>query len=206
MYLDTTASTSSNIDAPLPDQSTLAESPGKVPELPTTLQLRDRAAATHPQPFAEQLDPKDEANHHQLATSGPDVETRELDDPEIAKLIFEMRTDEARRELIEALQALAEPVAADKAFAKELYAALCNMRWHRYVWDSENAPLASVTWRNAGGIVADLEGRGGDYLDFYCSGNEGTVSERVSVMMESMGWVPVAWSPDYFARSQYLAL
>jgi hypothetical protein len=36
--------------------------------------------------------------------------------------------------------------------------------------------------------VADLRRRGESYLDFYCSGAEGTISERVSTEMAALGW------------------
>ena len=102
---------------------------------------------------------------------------------------------EAEGELENGLKALAGPVAADETFAQELYAALCNMRWRKYDWDAQRAPLASMSWRGAGDLVATLEGGDGSYLDFYCSGNEGEVSERVRVALGDLGWTPVPW-PD----------
>jgi hypothetical protein len=102
-----------------------------------------------------------------------------------------MRELDAVNALEGALQALAENVAADESFAHELYASLCNMRWER---NDMRAPV-SISWRCAGGIVADLAGRGGCYLDYYCSGNEGEVSERVRAALAALGWSPVPW-PD----------
>jgi hypothetical protein len=89
-----------------------------------------------------------------------------------------------------ALSSLADYMARDEGFAQELYAALCNMRWQR---DGMDAPV-SMSWRSAGGVVADLVGRGGDYLDFYCSGNEGKVSLRVRGLLGEQGWTPVPWA------------
>jgi hypothetical protein len=88
-------------------------------------------------------------------------------------------------------QTLAERVSADDSFACELYAALCNMRWQRKDMQSP----VSVSWRYAGGVVAQLVDEDGCYLDFYCSGNEGKVSERVRVALGGLGWMPVPW-PD----------
>lgn len=102
---------------------------------------------------------------------------------------------EAEGELENALEALAGQVAADETFAQELYTALCNMRWRKHDWDDQRAPLASMTWRGVGDLVATLEGRDGSYIDFYCSGNEGEVSERVRVALGDLGWTPVPW-PD----------
>jgi hypothetical protein len=91
----------------------------------------------------------------------------------------------------EALRTLAERVAREDSFATELYRALCNMQWQR---EDMGAPV-SVSWRHAGSVVADLTGRGGRYLDYYCSGNEGQVSERVRAALDDLGWTPVPWPP-----------
>lgn len=106
----------------------------------------------------------------------------------------------------------------DDSFAKELYAALCNMRWvFMPPEDPESVVIAlqkqqpedygdddtySASWRYASGIVADLRNRflikedaHENYLDWYCSGNEGVVSERVANVLAEMYWYPVEW-PD----------
>lgn len=88
-----------------------------------------------------------------------------------------------------ALRTLAEQTAADDVFAREVYASLCNMQWQR---DGMEEPV-SLSWRAAGGVVADLVGRGECYLDYYCSGNEGVVSERVREALGGLGWTPVPW-------------
>jgi hypothetical protein len=91
----------------------------------------------------------------------------------------------------EALWTLAERVARDDSLATELYGALCNMQWQR---EDMDAP-ASISWRHAGSVVADLVGRGGCYLDYYCSGSEGEVSERVQAALGDLGWTSVPWPP-----------
>jgi hypothetical protein len=50
-----------------------------------------------------------------------------------------------------------------------------------------------MSWRAAGAVVADLVGRGECYLDYYCSGNEGVVSERVCEALGELSWTPLPW-------------
>ena len=97
-------------------------------------------------------------------------------------------------------------------YAQNLYAALCNMRWQK----REIIPILkdeywSCTWRYAGGIVADLQGKG-DYINWYCSGTsygdddqeyktkkfvpEGTVTEEIENDMYVLGWVHSEWEDD----------
>lgn len=89
-----------------------------------------------------------------------------------------------------ALRTLSERVRMDEEFARELYAALCNMRWRR---DDSHAEPVSMSWRYAGGVVAHLACKGECYLDYYCSGNEGKVSEQVRSALGDLGWVPEPW-------------
>ena len=89
------------------------------------------------------------------------------------------------RSLEQDLYKLGERV-LDHTYAGELYDALCNVIW-RY-GDRPGEPW-SCSWRTAGAIVAELRGactagrkEGAifeDYLDWYCSGSEGRISERV---------------------------
>lgn len=78
-------------------------------------------------------------------------------------------------------------------FCKDLYASLCNMRWLK---EGETEPW-SCSWRYAGGIVAELRflatEEHGDYLDFYCSGNEGQVNPVVESLFNDMGWTRCPW-------------
>ena len=82
------------------------------------------------------------------------------------------------------LRILDEKMADDK-YAQELYSALCNMKWQN-IKDPEN--IYSCTWRYAGGLVAQIRNRGEDYMDFYCSGNEGQVSERIEKDLNNLEW------------------
>lgn len=89
-----------------------------------------------------------------------------------------------------ALRTLSERVRRDDAFAHELYGALCNMRWR--LRDADTEPV-SMSWRYAGGVVSHLACKGGCYLDYYCSGNEGVVSTRVRDALSALGWIPAPW-------------
>lgn len=74
----------------------------------------------------------------------------------------------------------------DDEFAKDLYMALCNRRWKNV----ETGEVYSCTWRYAGGLVAELRGKGENYMAFYCSGGgaEGRVSEAIEQALGRLGW------------------
>lgn len=88
------------------------------------------------------------------------------------------------------LRFLAIEMRHDDEFAKELYAAMCNMRWRSKVTDE----IYSCSWRFAGGLVAEIRGKGERYIDFYCSGGEGTVTERIKEALDTLGWEPCPWT------------
>lgn len=75
----------------------------------------------------------------------------------------------------------------DDDFAKEVYAALCNLKW-RSVYKPEYE--FSCSWRNASGLIAEIRGRG---ESFYCSGGEGTATERVEKFFKELGFLPAAY-------------
>jgi len=100
----------------------------------------------------------------------------------------------------------------DDTFAKEVYSALCNMRWVKVLptspdglvqalIDSEEERIWSCSWRSAGRIVADLrkmylikcdkEVEG--YVDWYCIGNEGHVTPRIEHEFRQLGWESLPW-------------
>lgn len=113
-----------------------------------------------------------------------------------------------------------EKVRASDAYAQNLYAAMCNMRWQRYdVFPILKDEFWSCSWRSAGGIVADIQGKG-DYIDWYCSGMgglnqeydsketteqwqkrtgyvpESVVTEEIALDLFKLGWVPSPWPED----------
>jgi hypothetical protein len=80
----------------------------------------------------------------------------------------------------------------DEEFAKDVYRALCNMRWRM-----KRTPFKySCSWRYAGGLIAQLREQGEDYIDFYCSGNEGIVAPNVKEIFYNLGWIPSPWPKD----------
>lgn len=103
------------------------------------------------------------------------------------------------------------------SYAQNLYAALCNMRWQKIdVFPILKDEYWSCSWRHAGGIVADMQGKG-DYMDWYCSGiaggdepdvynkghdlrrngyvPEGMVTDEIREDLARLGWQPSKW-PD----------
>lgn len=113
-----------------------------------------------------------------------------------------------------------EKVRTRDAYAQNVYAALCNMRWQkRDVLPILKDEYWSCSWRSAGGIVADMQGKG-DYIDWYCSGignyqsdndtddgsenlakkqyvPEGVVTEEIEMDFYKLGWVHSKWPEDY---------
>lgn len=103
----------------------------------------------------------------------------------------------------------------DDQFAREVYSALCNMQWLKVDLSVDDfykermlkiiaegntyrvEEMFTVSWRTAGGIVADMRNKyhnaSEDYMDWYCAGNEGEVSERVSEAFEELGWLSRPW-------------
>jgi hypothetical protein len=109
-------------------------------------------------------------------------------------------------------------------YAQNLYAAFCNMRWCPRnlvpaIRQDKDKDLWSVSWRSAGGMVAEWQGTG-DYMDWYCSGMgglnaeyegeetneqwqtrtkyvpEGTITEEIEKDLNRLGWFPVPWEDD----------
>jgi hypothetical protein len=117
-----------------------------------------------------------------------------------------------------------EKVRGDDVYAQHLYAAMCNMQFVKNdVWPLLKDQRWSCSWRHAGGIIADMQEKG-DYIDWYCSGirgeiteeelkdptdeqqafrkkiqayvGEGTVTEEIRVDLLKLGWIPQEWEDD----------
>lgn len=112
-------------------------------------------------------------------------------------------------------------------YSQNLYAAWCNMQWAKKSnWTNkagELGPLGihegdlwSASWRASGGIVANLRNKGGDYMDYYCSGirndgyqddldipfprgyvSEGEVTDEIKEDLGKLGWFPVPYDDDF---------
>ena len=76
-------------------------------------------------------------------------------------------------------------------YAQNVYASMCNVEWQR----TETFPILAnerwgCSWRSAGGIVANLQGKG-DYIDWYCSG-----SGKIMTLFDNIGIDDIE-SPDF---------
>jgi hypothetical protein len=98
----------------------------------------------------------------------------------------------------EQIDAALEPVAL--THPEHVYRAWCNVAWvptgsPHQTWADAHDDLDwdafSLSWRSAGEYVATLRDRGESYMDFYCSGREGQVSDRVRQAMAQVGLRPV---------------
>ena len=82
-------------------------------------------------------------------------------------------------------------VRSSEDYARLLYSALCNNQFlNQAMWELIKNEPWSCSWRYAGGIIADMREEG-DYLDWYCSGNEGLVAEVVKDDLYELGWTVV---------------
>jgi len=109
---------------------------------------------------------------------------------------------------------------ASDAYAQNIYAAMCNIRWQRLdAFPILKDEYWSCSWRSAGGIVADMQEKG-DYIDWYCSGMggmsgydkdsetyeqwqartgyvaEGVVTDEIRADFKTLGWTPSEWPED----------
>jgi len=73
---------------------------------------------------------------------------------------------------------ICDKVKSREEYAQNIYAALCNNEFVKNdVWPLLQDQRWSCSWRYAGGIVADMLEQG-DYIDWYCSGIRGGVTEE----------------------------
>lgn len=101
----------------------------------------------------------------------------------------------------------------DIEIAKDFYRALCNTKWHTMVPQPDDEKIirklkgetydyCSYSWRTAGGHIAEIRNHNynttEDYIDFYCSGGEGTVCPLVQECFSRMGWYYTRYDSDDF--------
>ena len=64
----------------------------------------------------------------------------------------------------------------------------------------EEPGVWSCSWRYSGGIIADIRNTHyntkEDYMNFYCSAEEGVVTDTVKECFERMGWEKYPWPED----------
>jgi hypothetical protein len=79
-----------------------------------------------------------------------------------------------------------EKVRTQEYYAQNLYAAMCNNQFQRNdVWPILSEQKWSCSWRHAGGVIADMLGKG-DYIDWYCSGINGDQDEMTQGELENL--------------------
>jgi len=70
-----------------------------------------------------------------------------------------------------------EKVRSKKSYAQNLYAAICNNDFQKLdVLPILKNQTWGASWRSAGGIIADMRQQG-DYIDWYCSGIGGGLTQ-----------------------------
>jgi hypothetical protein len=79
----------------------------------------------------------------------------------------------------------------DDNYATAFYAALCNVQWLHFAQMTKDA--YGCTWRYAGELVARLRDNDENYMDFYCSGNEGKVRKDVLSDLKELGYKPIPY-------------
>lgn len=97
-----------------------------------------------------------------------------------------------------AIEAALRPIVQDDAGAKEVASAFYDVAWvpldstaQTYGEAVDEEGTFSLSWRNAGELVARLRGRGESYMDWCWEAESEVVSERVERVMRSLGLRPV---------------
>lgn len=103
--------------------------------------------------------------------------------------------------LFENKELLIEETKKNPEWLCELYASLCNTDWVRLPKNKEEfvdtlrgEDEFGVSWRSAGGICAEIynqtfgDKEWKDYMDYYCSGNEGVATPRIHEIAAKLGF------------------
>ena len=102
----------------------------------------------------------------------------------------DLKTPNLFRDIIDS-QNIKNKMRASKDYCKRFYAAMCNTDLYKTGISGEYG----YSWRAAGGLIADILGEG-DYLNWYCSGNEGFVDDEIADDLNEIGWVAVPMEVD----------
>ncbi|PIW26880.1 MAG: hypothetical protein COW30_12940 [Rhodospirillales bacterium CG15_BIG_FIL_POST_REV_8_21_14_020_66_15] len=82
------------------------------------------------------------------------------------------------------VRAMGDRIRANDEAAAAMWSALANVDWRH----PETGDNASYTFRAAGDMIAAIRGQG-TYMDWYCCGPSGTVSDEIAAAMALEGWV-----------------
>lgn len=133
-------------------------------------------------------DGKDPTSHIEFLDNWEKMTTEKEAEPEWAKnnLEYDLRTTEW----------ILNKVRSSREYGVDLYAALCNNDFTKQdMWEILKESTWSCSWRYAGGILADMMEEG-DYMDWYCSGNEGVVTDEIHEDLCKLGWMVVNTNGD----------
>ena len=140
------------------------------------------------------------ADYIDLFKTMAEQDAENLADPEWQKdnLEYDLRTTDW----------ILDKARASEVYAQNIYAALCNTQWQKIdVMPILKDEWWHCSWRHAGGIVSDMQGKG-DYIDWYCSGimtqgeytsgyvTEGTVTEEIESDFKELGWQWRQWQDE----------
>jgi hypothetical protein len=98
---------------------------------------------------------------------------------------------------VSANRSLGDVIRENDQVARALWSALANMAW-RHV----NGDVAAYSWRAAGDMIAAIRGDG-DYMDWYCEGKPGQISDDVRAALRKEGWSP---DPEFYMHLERGAL
>ena len=109
---------------------------------------------------------------------------------------IDLKTPNLYRDIIDS-DTIKSKMRASKDYCKRFYAAMCNTDVYKVGAEGEYG----MSWRSAGGLIADILGEG-DYLNWYCSGNEGFVDDEVAYDLNTIGWIAVPMEVDMSEHKQ----
>ena len=75
-----------------------------------------------------------------------------------------------------------ERMKTDEEFCKQVWSSLANVDWTHVDGDK-----GDYSFRSAGGLISDIREEG-CYMDWYCSGPDGVVSEEIATALAAEGW------------------
>ena len=75
-----------------------------------------------------------------------------------------------------------DKIRTDDDFCENVWSALANK-----IWENNDGAEFSCTFRYAGGLIADIRGRG-NYMDWYCSGPYAIVTDEIEKGLGGLGW------------------